>query len=859
MSDAPGGEWVIGGESLSAAIAKLYLDTSDLSKAKTRVVSESKQIEAALNDINKVDPFEFMEGSATKATRAINQATASARGFGAAGALLSNLGLPGGESLRITGELVQTTRLLDNLSGSLRLMHGPIGNIARDGEALAVSLPGVSLGMGSILAIAAPLAVAVGGIALAWKGFEDVIAPSAANLKAASDALSTYFDVIQTGTTKSIQKKIDDLRGQKSGVDSEITVRQTALDNAFTSEKYAGLGGDLGARIKFLLASTNPEFRAMGEELQKLQGESTKLGTQLVGLQQALGSSNVKANDAAEAERELAQERSKAASQAVTDAVASGKLARTASSDSVKEKIAELQDTEEAAVEQIGKINDLVKAGSATDEDLETRKKLIDQLQAATAEEKNLTEVVLPATEARERQTAAEKHAADASKRFTEELNKFNKRVEEAADAQAEIDRKTADFNAQGGQNVVDRARLIYQQNQDFERKRLQDIADNGKKIAREDADYHTARVQKVRDFNTKYNQILTDADKEQLQTTTEFSRESVQAAKDLQDKILEIERNTKEEVRRASSRLDAISVLEAQRNGQRQITDATNQYSAEQQKRKESLRIKLDDIAANAKVERTQQLAAFNQQLADDDQQHETRKQREIEDFQQKLALEDGQRDIDRTRQAQEWARQDAAKLAAYNKEIGDLQTKLLTPEEEAKKAAYARMVAAAREAGGQIVSAFNDGIRGAPTNASGRTVSSTALPPQTDFYAGQSGQSIIDTYRRIYNQSSIQHFAAGTSSVPLNQVVKVGEYGPELAVFRQNASILPADISSRLLSGASGGGAGGDQSWSGDVVLQINGDIGGWSEDDIYRIAKRGAKDGYHEYIKQATGKRK
>lgn len=240
---------------------------------------------------NEADAREQVAKAATRqaasAARAPQSSSAPNR-FESAGDVstgLSAIGsvLPGGagDAVRTLGDLAGAIEHLPRLSEGLRGLTGAAGT------AVPV-IGGMTATIGS-LAVAVPIAgVALAAMALAIKKFADELNRQKELLGAAIEGQLTYFEVVNTGTAESIEASLKELEVRRTIQSQQLEFLQQQLES-------------LGA-IGRLLGGSEFKERARELEVQLAETQAT-----IDAYRQALGSSEVKARDAAEATKKQAE------------------------------------------------------------------------------------------------------------------------------------------------------------------------------------------------------------------------------------------------------------------------------------------------------------------------------------------------------------------------------------------------------------------------------------------------------------------------------------------------------------------------------------------------------------------------
>jgi hypothetical protein len=392
----------------------------------------------------------------------------------------------------------------------------------------------------------------------------------------------------------------------------------------------------------------------------------------------------------------------------------------------------------------------------------------------------------------------------ETAKRIKELNAELNRLGDESAAAAAilpekvrkQIDELSTKYGEQTDQIATQRKTAAERDQADFDRKRLNAQVDQQKRLSQEDVDFYSSRDKKIRDFNLSQKGLEDKASAERLKDIQATGEAQRQAASDFANKIDEIDSKSKDDQLNSAAHLDARALDASLRSQKQQLDSATKTYDTEQQKKKDALDRQLADLVANTQGEEQQRAEAFRRELDDAQEQYNTKRSREVEAFNEQIRREDTERRVKLDQQAQDFKDQDAARLKSYKEQRQKLQDELLTPMETAQKKSWDKQVGIVNAAIGQFEIAL-------------RRLSSPSIdlksPASKVTYDGSNGGRVRG------------HFADG-GYPPLNVPVKVGERGPETAVFTQPVHIYP--------NGAGAGG--GAVNFNFNAPLYLNGDLG-------------------------------
>jgi polyhydroxyalkanoate synthesis regulator phasin len=290
-----------GGFPLGSAQGDISISTSGIVNARKVVERESVGMTRALDSAGqKIDNLgRRLDDTAKKAAKL----RISGEGLSAAGGLLNRLNIPGGEGLQSAGQAINAVRGLKQLDQALEPLvlkvaesGGLIGGLVDKFGGLISVTTGLGTGLSGVLAIALPVVGILGAVAVGLKLFNDKLEASKQGLQAAVAGLKTYYDAIQQGTTESINKQIAALKAKNEAEQAELKT----LQDARRPSLEAALKDPLGAEgIAFLTG----QFKGMDDRIAELQKSTAKTSNEIDGLNRALGSTQVAANNAAEAQK----------------------------------------------------------------------------------------------------------------------------------------------------------------------------------------------------------------------------------------------------------------------------------------------------------------------------------------------------------------------------------------------------------------------------------------------------------------------------------------------------------------------------------------------------------------------------
>lgn len=356
-----------------------------------------------------------------KATRAFKEMqAASADSFSGVGGLrrtggaLRQLGLQGpGEAVGKLGDIQEVVKEFGRLGDAMKTLPGLLGNVATEGAALGGSL-------GAVAAVAGPLALAVGAVAIAYQKFGEGIDASKKALDEAVSSVKAYYTAIEKGTTESLQQQLDATKKRQKDEQEQLAVLEHARAVGFdeAQKQY----GDAIARLAFSVGEGRGAFKSVDDQIEALKKSTVETAGQISGLERALSSSAVAANDAAEAEKTLAAERLKAIEKEISAEQQTAQLKRGGTSTQVQDRIKALQDEADAINKNLPALEDEAKKSKEAAAELQKYK---DRLAEISKQQKELNDDVLPYIKAKEEEKSFYAQATKDSEQYIKNQQKY--------------------------------------------------------------------------------------------------------------------------------------------------------------------------------------------------------------------------------------------------------------------------------------------------------------------------------------------------------------------------------------------------------------------------------------------------
>lgn len=504
-------------QSLAKEMGALSVKTKDLNGAVAQFDARLKALGATKREVQGLaSAFQ----SAAKEAKALAEAEASAatNGGGAGGLSfgqkLTRLGAQGRNlpSFQLPGMPIATDAIsnLTRLSGVLLDVAGKSSVVT---AATNLLTPALGAQAAATIGAAAPAAIfvaAFGAIGLALKSLTDATGQNAEAITAYAEAQRALnADIVEGLTTEEAQKKLEDLNESRR-LEEELLAKNKAAYAAFEAQATeAGTSiDDFGSTLGKIVFGAN----AVGDVAKAISADEQAIADQIAASEKnietfsagvdtltvAMESGRLAANDAAEAEKKLAQERSKAA---LSDADRAGKelAARQKADDATGEQNQKRLDsiTDESAVIQ-AQIDSLTQSGITSEDVTAKIASLTDQLDLLGKESAYISDTALAASKARDAEKKAAKDAEDAQKKAAQEQEQYTKAVNSAKTAYKQA---TEDIGARLKYALIDNAQKLGRDLDALETKFANDQIDLQTKAGRAERDAYQDQLDDIADI----------------------------------------------------------------------------------------------------------------------------------------------------------------------------------------------------------------------------------------------------------------------------------------------------------------------------------------------------------------------
>lgn len=551
----------------ASAIDQLAVKYGIVAKKTKDATTAAQQLNEELKRINAT------EGEISGAASSFSQTASSGNRLARIGSELRAL-----PSTQVPGLGIGTDQVASilRLSGALGQVSEKVGVVTTVATALTPALGATAAGIAGIAVAAAPFVIALAGIGLALKALADQAAEEAAAINAIVDAQRSVAQDIANGlTTVEAEEKLKTLNAQRQAEADLLAKNQRIYDENINN------AGALSGVLKL----TSGAEQALSDQIAKSKENIEGYDTSINSLTQATENGSLAANDAAEAERKLAEERSKAALTSADNAgkeIAARNRADAATGDANEKRLKTIIDEKEEIQAQI---DVLEKSGITTDEVTNKLAALKDQLGLLGKESDYISSTALAASKARDAEKQAEKDAEDASKKAEQAQEQYTKSVQSATTAY---------------RNSV----------QDIGTRLSQTLQDNTLKLNRD-----------LTDISTKYN-------RDEYDLQIKANRAERDALQSQMDDLADIRRNAAKDEQEALREGDFKALFLAREKGAETLQEEAEAAERTRAKRQQSNQDALEDLRRANERQRADRITGYERANAD----ARTAQQRELQ-----------------------------------------------------------------------------------------------------------------------------------------------------------------------------------------------------------------------------------
>lgn len=434
----------------------------------------------------------------------------------------------------------------------------------------------------SLAVLAAPIVAIVAVSALAAKSFSDDV-----------KTFNTAIEARQVGLRLEVEalgQTTEEIEGQIGALEEQQRQNQELVAIYTETKEAAGLLGTV--------------FLKTGKRLKEVEAEAGTTNEELAGLRSALESSEVAANDAAEAtirateaEKELTKTRISAAAE---EAKFETRIEK-ANEDALEAELAAIETRRTEIEKETDSIKEAQLAaelnGTSTREYADRLKELDEELIQLAENEQFVNEQTRSTTESMEDLEKALEDAEKAEESLTKSVEKNEQKIVD--ETQRGADRRDS-INVKALQRHEDLIVKFAQSEVDALTKIRQSQQDALRELGREDVD--ALRDQKITE----------------RQAQIDFQRDETDIAIKHRDNLKRINRQGKEDETTALRKLDFAAAAEARRATTRQVSEENTSFSNERKERLREFQQSQVDSRNNFILEREQRLIEFNRGLQD-------------------------------------------------------------------------------------------------------------------------------------------------------------------------------------------------------------------------------------------------
>lgn len=442
---------------------------------------------------------------------------------------------------------------------------------------VAVSSGAAAGGLFALLAPLAPIAAIAVVVAAGVAAVAAVLGELNRQSQEAADGIRRRYDA---------QKKVDDLVAegtttnealeQRAKLEQEIKAA-TDRSNQAQAEKAATFAADAKATSDFQarLRGNNAVYKEFDEIAKENSDNARDLQADLDALNSSLEDGAFAANDAAAAEKKLAEERSKDALQAADVAgreLASQQKALNATEQQNRDRLDAIEDEKAVIQKQIDTLNE---SGVTSEEVTAKLEALNTQLGSLGKESEFIKNTALEVSRANDAAKQAEKDRKDAEKKAQQAQEQYTKSIESAQ-------------------------KQFTQSTQDIQTKFRQTTSDNQLKFNRD-----------ITDLTTKYHRDQFDLEVKAQRAERDAA---VEQAKDLQKIQKDADKNEQQAIQDG----DFKALFLARQSRKEAILQEQDTLDESKQKREQDAKDARDDLLRNAQRTRQDRMLTYERQITD-------------------------------------------------------------------------------------------------------------------------------------------------------------------------------------------------------------------------------------------------
>lgn len=663
------------------------------------------------------------------------------------------------------------------LSAAAQLLPGGAGNTVRglaDVAGLIEYLPRLSQGIQAMAGASAAAGVGVSGMVAA-------LGPIALVAGAATVGLALIKKAIDEANTEAerhiavqkiligLEHELTTLQAEEQRKVLEERVKLLQLERQAIVEEQARREQDIrqnstGHELDLVLTRLvgGGGLGALNKDLEENEQATAKAQAELDGLNTLLDKSAFATNDAAEAERRLAEERTRTTIAEIEASAArrleAERLKAEGTSDQVANRLAEIQRARDAAQGQIEDLRGLV---GATEEGRAAIAALETEIANLNAEERILKDEVLGVVAAREREISAMEAYQKAADKATQSQQTVQSALDSFNNEMAAMEQKLADDRKNIAKQGADRILEI-------ETRLAQNIESAMRDAER--ADDEALR---------KLNDDIASLDLEAAQQELELREETAERITDLEERAARERERILNQYKNAEfdaiQNRDAVALDAAQRTRDQALKDTDKDLKDGIKQEKEALKKRLEeDRRANE-----QRLSELRQSYQREQRDRQIALNQRLYDLQQAAAQE-----INLTRE------KTAQALSELNQRFEQ--------ERQIRNAKFAEILSAYSSHMQQVKNITTEGLNEIAQNiidTYDSIIANTSAPPSASGSSVGSDGYVGKTGAPEYNARGVRNFKGGWSWV--------GEEGPELRYLARGTDVYSNRESMKMAGG--------------------------------------------------------
>lgn len=729
--------------------------TADIRKAGDEADDLRESLQGAARDAQNIRVPDG-GGNASGVTR-VTRADATDTAFGRASSIVS--ALPGGS------ELANVTGLVSDVAAGFRELPDVLEN--------------TELSLTQLLTIGGGAGIVLGGLAvvlsLVSSASEQARQAEQRRIELIVEGASRQAELnslIEEGNVQQIQSLIAQSQQEFEAAQlafNDLQQRSVELEEQ-RQAAIANAGEGASLEVIRLEAALNENAAAQAAQVQAMEDSQAALTDYTA----ALGPASENMADTSQSAQELAAAANEAAlelqratqtilngvQQRVNAEVEYARLSATATEEQIQARIAENNLRVELLRQEQAELQALADAGDQAAQ--QALPELTQQIERLEADTTRLSGSILESAQANDQAAEAEREAAEASRAS-----------EQAARQRAQTLSQIANIERQLSEQAAADARTDARAARDLRRQRLLEDIDFQRELAQKEKDFHKSIIDLINDEK----EVDTEAREDKIDAEKEFSERELVRVENLEDKLADIRNRANREIGEGAGELDAKRVQAALLAKEEELANAVK----ENDKQKDENQKARDDRLAAIEAERQEQQSALAQRIADLRASYEEQRTADIDAFNERRQREDEERAIRR----QDEIEDRNLRRQALQSQLDDLKSQL-NQEKNIRKSGFNAVLSDWQN----LINSMKNVAKAGASSANKPPPGGKALPPAATVNPG--GTPGGGGTGGFGDKKGIKGYALG-GKPPVNQVVVVGERGPEPVVFSSPATVYP------------------------------------------------------------------